>query len=212
MNQTTIADIEDLLKGTPIVNLRAMVKKAFEPGEGESKGKPWKMQGVILQDGDDEIRATFWNRFNMDFRNLEGSDVTVSSVEDKRGKFSGVMVDEYKGKKQLKVSEHAALREVGGEPITEEDVKEAFNATEADEHGVTAVEESGGGVSYSEVLSKPISTLTKRFVSEETKRESIEKQVALKAAVEICAAAGKDESDHIVKVATTFYEFLHGNS
>ena len=201
MNQTTIADIEELSKGAAINQLKAEVKKAFEPSEGEGQHGTWKCQGVILRDGDDEIRATFWDRFNMDFRNMEGEDVTLTSGTDKKGKFSGVTVDEYKGKKQLKVSVVTDIKTSGGEPIGVDDIKETFNATEVAQDGDT----------YGEVLKKQISQPARKYVSEETKRESIEKQVALKCSVEYCAAAGLD-TDKTLDLAKKFYEFLHGDS
>ena len=209
MNQTTIADIEDLGKGAAINKLTAEVKKAFEPSEGEGQHGTWKCQGVILRDGDDEIRATFWDRFNMDFRNLEGETVTLTSGTDKKGKFSGVTVDEYKGKKQLKVSVVTDINTSGGEPITENDVKEVFNATETPDG---SDQESGLPASLMGSVGRGASAPSSRFVSEETKRESIERQVALKSATELSAAAGVLDIKDILVMAEKMYQFLHGDS
>jgi hypothetical protein len=201
MNQVTIADIDELAKGSPVLKLAVQVKKGFEPGEGEANGRPWKMQAAILKDFDGEIRATFWNRFNLDLRNLEGEDVILLAQEDSKGRISGITVDEYKGKKQLKVEKHVKIDQVTGGPVTEEDVKEVFNATETDELA-------------EQLTPKPSEMVVKntRFVSEETKRESIEKQVALKAAVDLSAASGEGSPEKIVKLAAKFYDFLHGSA
>lgn len=191
MNQATISDINEMDKGYPVAMFSGSIKKAFEPNEGETKGKPWKMQAVILKDDTGEIRATFWNRFNTDFRNLEDEDIVIVTGKDKRGKPAGLLVDEYNGKKQLKVSEIAS-----------------FSCDGASDE--LASEPTG----YAEVLDNPIpnqAVPAKRFVSEETKRESIEKQVALKAAVDFYA--GKEgQLDNVITAAKSFYNFLHGDA
>ena len=185
------------------------------------------MQGVILQDGDDEIRATFWNRFNMDFRNLEGSDISISSNEYK-GKLVGVTVDEYKGKKQLKVSEGATFAETnqesGGEPIGdsgEERLKEIFGVTDTGDMTASQVREAfnaTGEHTPSQIAAHKAIHKTmpvddpqpaRKYVSEETKRMSIEKQTAVNAASAYAAAAGITP-DATLELAGRFYEFIHG--
>lgn len=186
---TTISDINDLKKNFPIEGLSVQVKKAFEPQEGEGKFGPWKIQAAIIKDETGEIRATFWNRFNLDFRNLEGEDITLESVTDSKGKPVGLTVDEYNGKKQVKVSEKAELESITGELPVEHSVPNERSEAPKTEH-----------------------IPQKKFVSEETKRESIEKQVALKAAVDWAAQTdGGASADSVMEVAQKFYEFLHGN-
>ena len=182
---TTISDITELTKGSAINKISVTIKKAFPAKEGENKGKPWRLQAAILEDETGDIRATFWNKFNTDLRNFEGESVTIVSGTDKRGKFSGIEVDEYEGKRQLKISENATF--------ASEDTPE--------ENGVTTITSEDNGVTTH------APTPARRFVSEETKRESIEKQVALKAAAEFLKCADPED---VIKAAEVFYKFLHG--
>jgi hypothetical protein len=145
------------------------------------------MQAAILQDESGEIRATFWDRWNTDLRNFEGEEVTIVSGRDAKDKFAGITTDEYKGKRQLNVSKHATFASQDGEAPPDE-------TNVVNEHPTGSPE--------------PITS--RRFVSEETKRASIEKQVALKAAVEFVVGAGFNEKGVVVKYADEFYQFLHG--
>jgi len=217
MNPTTIADINELKKGSPILKMNVQVKKAFEPGEGETHGRPWKMQAAILTDENgDEIRATFWNRFNIDLRNMEGEDLILLAQEDNKGKIGGITVDEYKGKKQIKVEKHVKFDHVTGDAkdfTADETLEQEFDRKEreADEHDSTSqmTPEAASKILSGETeTTQPKST---RFVSEETKRESIERQVALKAAVEYAAAAGL-KVQSVLDNAESFYKFLHGSA
>ncbi len=221
MNSTTIADIQELKKGSPVLKMNVQVKKGFEPGEGETHGRPWKMQAAILTDENgDEIRTTFWNRFNLDLRNLEGEDIILIAEEDNKGKIGGITVDEYKGKKQLKVEKHVKIDQVtGGNPdgTPTETLEAEINRKEreADEHDstsqVTEPDMSGSSVANNGAPSSEYKS-SGRFVSEETKRESIERQVALKSATELSAAAGVLDVKEILKMAEKMYQFLHGSA
>lgn len=192
MQETNIQEANELSNKSPINRMTVEVKKAFEAQEGEGQYGPWRIQAAILKDETGELRATFWNRFNLDLRNFEGESLTIVSGHDKKGKFSGIETDDYKGKRQLKISENATFASPDGEE-PETDTKTA-------------------GETYEDAVSGPIpnATQTRRFVSEETKRESIEKQVALKAAVEYTVGHKKDEKGYVLEVAEEFYKFLHG--
>ena len=183
MNNTTISDVEALASKSPVNDLNVTVKKAFAPEEGEGQYGAWRMQAAILKDDTGEIRATFWDRFNVDLRNLEGENLTIVSGRDGKDRFSGIEKIDYKGKPQIKISKHATLNTDLGS-VTEAPQAEALTTDTQ-------------------------TTVTKRFVSEETKRESIEKQVALKAAVEFGVGSGINESA-VMELAGKFYEFLHG--
>ena len=189
MTESTIQDANELSNKSPINRMTVEVKKAFEAQEGEGQYGPWRIQACILRDDTGELRATFWNRFNTDLRNFEGESVTIVSGHDKKGKFSGIETDDYKGKRQLKISENATFSSPDGEePLEDREMTASELTAKVDAQSAAPA---------------------RRFVSEETKRESIERQVALKAAVEFYQ--GRDIADDaIVASAERYYQFLHG--
>ncbi len=189
MNNTTIADTLELPKKAPVNQITVTIKKAFEPQEGEGQYGPWRIQAAMIKDETGELRATFWNRFNIDLRNMEGEELTIISGRDGKDKFSGILTDDYKGKRQLKISEDAKLTSLSSDnnPESESTEQERDEQDKAVEAVVTG----------------------RRFVSEHEKRESIEKQVALKAAVEFYNGDDKANVDSVIKAASEFYKFLH---
>ena len=190
MTNNTIQDANELSNKAPINSITATVKKAFEPTEGEGRYGPWRMQAAILLDETGEIRATFWDRFNTDLRNFEGETVTIVSGKDAKGKFAGVLTDDYKGTRQLRISKEAKFESPDGEEPVHEDTQ----YQPSDSEHPSKLHPDGQ---------------TRRFVSEETKRESIEKQVALREAVLFSHVVAAKVED-VVTNAELFYTFLHG--
>ena len=192
MNNTTISDVNELANKSPINTMTVTVKKAFEPTEGEGQYGPWRMQAAIVKDDTGEIRATFWDRFNMDLRNFEGEEVTITSGRDGKDRFSGITTDDYNNKRQLRISKEAKFTSPDGE-------------LPEDETDMSGSSVANNGAPASEYNSK-------RFVTEETKRASIEKQVALRESVAY-AATREDVNatpKQVIECAEMFYQFLHG--
>jgi hypothetical protein len=196
MNHTTISDANELSKGSPINSLHVHVKKSFEYNEGEGKGGTYRYQSVVLQDDTGEIMSKFWNHWNTDFRNLEGEDIIITSGTDKKGKFSGIITDEYKGTKQLKISENATLHQGEGSQTEQASETSPADAKPDDDFLSRRSGETHG----------------RRIVDDETKRESIERQVALKAATDLASnGVIQATAESVTGLAGEFYKFLHGS-
>lgn len=144
--------------------------------------KKWKLQAAILEDNTGEIRCSFWNR-DIDLRDLEGHTIIIKSGEER-----GLTTTDYENRndgsvtRQLVVEKEATVDEVVGETQP------------------PASKTSKG---------KPEPAGTQRikvYESEEVKRQSIERQEALKQAV-IIAGDGAATAD-IIDIAGKFYAFL----
>lgn len=193
MANTTIAELSELSKGSPVNQITAEIKKAFEYNEAEGQHGPYRYQAVILQDDTGEIRATFWNHWNTDFRNLEGEQLVLTSGRDKKDRFSGMTTDDYKGTRQLKVNENTSVQ-------TSEGALEA-GAAPAEEHATAPSRKADKQAADSNFSER-----------EARKRVSIEKQSALDAAVTWAAQSGGTTSGQVLTVAKDFYEWLHSDS
>lgn len=193
MTNTTIAELSELSKGSPVNRITAEVKKAFEYNEAEGQHGPYRYQAVILQDDTGEIRATFWNHWNTDFRNLEGDQLVLTSGRDKKDRFSGMTTDDYKGTRQLKVNENTTVE-------TSEGALTAGAAPEAGHPTAPARQEEKR-------------TADTGFSDREArKRVSIEKQAALTAAVEYHTTRVEGLPEGVIDTAKTFYAWLHSDS
>ena len=118
MNTTTIAETMELAQKSPVNKITVTIKKAFEPQEGEGQYGPWRIQAAMIKDETGELRATFWNRFNTDLRNMEGEELTIASGRNKKDQFSGILTEDYKGKRQLKISEDATFGSAASKAFT----------------------------------------------------------------------------------------------
>ena len=194
MTLTNISDIAGLDNKFPISKLQVRIKKAFKPNEKDGQGgkKGWRMQAVILEDDSGEIRGTFWNRYDLDFRNMENEDLIITRGEDKRGNPAGITAEDYNGKREVKISEQATLDWVGSEPVGDT----PYNDDRKDV------------VKPDSVKTETVKETPKWMVAEGVKRESIERQVALKKAVDLAAAVGVADTEPILKQAEEFYKFL----
>jgi hypothetical protein len=193
MSNTTIAELSELSKGSPVNQITAEVKKAFEYNEAEGQHGPYRYQAVILQDDTGEIRATFWNHWNTDFRNLEGEQLVLTSGRDKKDRFSGMTTDDYKGTRQLKVNENTAVK-------TSEGDLEAGSAP-AGEHATAPTRKAEKQVADSNFSDR-----------EARKRVSIEKQSALDAAVRFHNSRPEGDGEAVLETAKSFYAWLHSDS
>lgn len=154
----------------------------------EGSSRKWKLQAAILQDSTGEIRTTFWN-FDRDLRDLEGNDVSITSGDEK-----GITTIDYENKKsgvverQLSVEKEATIDEVVG-------------ASDQHESGPRPTKGNGP-------VDKPEPTRVRVYESEDTKRESIERQVALAQAVIYGNDIDGITPDMIVGTAEVFYQWL----
>lgn len=199
MSYTTVKQVNEMEANEPIEKFKGSVKTAFMPNTGISKryNTPWKVQSAILVDeAGDEIRASFWDA-KIDLRDLIGNDVELESGKDGRGKFSGMVAEDYEDKKgvttrQIKASKHTSIDEVVGD-IVNGDYTESKKPVTASE-----VTSSNGKAPQ-----------TNKYVDlEHEKRVSFERQKALEAAV----TYGLDlDPEALIEVAEKFYGFLNGN-
>jgi hypothetical protein len=192
MNITSIKDVGDMTGGDPVLAMRVTVKNAYPPKGGTNEWGDWSVQNATLEDDTGTIKGGFFNS-NQDLRNFTGGQVTIKSGKDQKGKFSGIEVYDYTNKKtgaverQLKVSENVTFEEVVG-----------------GQGGFTAPP------TQAPANTSPASRPARFTEDAEEKRESIERQVALREAVNFAGVYENPTAAGVVENAEKFYQFLSG--
>lgn len=185
MSNTTIKEVASLDGGEFIPQMQFVIKQAYEPKTGSNDNGDWKLQSAMVQDDTGSIRATFFD-FDQDIRNLKGNKVIVKSGKDGKGHPSGIETYDYEDKKkntvtrQITIKRHATITEVvGGAQVS-------------------------SGATNSQGPQQPVrSGVSAPYVDE--KGISIEKQVALKAAVEFALGSKMIEPSAVINIAHRFY-------
>lgn len=172
--------------GDPIKRIQVTVKSAYPPKTGTNEYGDWSIQSAMLQDDTGTIRGSFFNA-PQNLKNFVGQTLTVTSGKDAKGKISGMTAFDYEDRKKSTVTRQIEAR---GEYTFDEAVPGASGVSLA-----ASGPQSNGG-----------SRLQATYVDE--KGVSIEKQVALKAAVEIAIATSVTNSAAIVKQAGELYAFF----
>lgn len=195
--------------GTSLEKIVAVVQSAYDPTQQpgrEWKGKmlpPYTVQNTVLEDETGTIKCGFFDA-KVNLKNFIGNEITILSTKDK-----GLTAIEYKNKDgeiehQIKASKNTIINEASGG----QGVAMSTPATPPNDQPA----QSGNGVAP---FVGPVQGANKKvhFVEDANeKRESIERQVALKKAISYAQfddALAKDV-DALLAVAEKFYQFLRG--
>lgn len=118
-----LTEMKALMKGMPVPELKATIKKVYPQEVKTYQDKTWNQQNVILTDESGSMLAQFSDVESMD-SSLEGQPIEMKSQTTKHG-IKGIIVNKYTNKSgeevtNLKVS-RMALVQIGGklEPIPE---------------------------------------------------------------------------------------------
>lgn len=124
-----LTEMKALMKGMPVPELKATIKKVYPQEVKTYQDKSWTQQNVILNDESGSMMAQFMDTESMD-TSLEGQSIEMKSQATKHG-IKGVTINKYNSKSgeevtNLKVSK-MALVQIGGalEPIPETIVRAA---------------------------------------------------------------------------------------
>lgn len=202
MKTTTIAEINELENGFPVLHFKGNIKSAFPPKQGKTEYGEWKVQSATIEDETGEISVSFMDSRKLDedgnpigdfsfpdLRNYAGSEIKADcSKSDKHG-FVGVVTNDYTNKKtgvttrQLKITDNAQVY-YDEATSTSSEAKEPTTTT-------------------------PAKTVDYNQQARNTK-ESYEKQAALKAAVDFVAfiATPNTQPTEVVEAAKLFYGFF----
>lgn len=168
--------------GELIKHMQLRVKAAYPPKTGTNSNGDWKLQSATLSDDTGEIRATFFD-IDRDIRQLQGNLIDVVSGKDAKGNTKGIETYDYEDKKnnkvtrQITISRFAIIDEVTGAPSS-----------------AKPNESSVGQSNRNSFVSGP-----------DEKGVSIEKQVALKCAVDFISKAATPTTSTVIETAHRFY-------
>jgi hypothetical protein len=190
-----IKEIQEVKAPSQVTKLQATVVEADAPYNGKSQYGPYVLQVAKLADSTGQIRAAFYDP-KRDLQGLKGKVVEIVSGTTSKGKFSGITAIDYTDEgtttRQLKVSKFATIDEI----VPEDKLLKGMDI-------------GGNPTSETEPASDIPLTAYQPYV--DNKSASIEKQVALKAAVELYGGMSPELIDDdvlnkVVKAAHKFYD------
>lgn len=109
---TQIAGIDQLPVGTKLEAIAGKIHKVYEFKSDTNNNGPWSLQNLKVFDASGETTVVLKNRPQLG-NDWMGADVYFVAGQYKN-RPSGVIVDEYNGKRRIIVNEHATIEE--GEP------------------------------------------------------------------------------------------------